>query len=219
MHEHRKAGFSLIELVVVVVIIGVLVAAGAPLFRSWMSDQRLKQAARGVADAFQIARADAIRTGNNQIVFFWLPPGMTTDPGANPIQDANGQVVPVLILNDTNGNCEFADGDPTRTLAMVPGVTWGVTQATAAAPLDVTGGAFATGATFQDPAGNAVNWIAFRPDGIPVAFDNACTFGQTGSGTGGIYVTSGTRDYAITLSALGQSRVHLWEPVVGQWTN
>ena len=86
MQKRRQSGFALIELVVVVAIIGIMVAAGAPLFQNWMSDQRLKQAARGVADAFQIARADAIRTGNNQMVFFWLPPGMVTDPGANPIE-------------------------------------------------------------------------------------------------------------------------------------
>jgi prepilin-type N-terminal cleavage/methylation domain-containing protein len=219
MHRQRLSGFALVELVVVVAIIGVLVAAGAPLFQNWMSEQRLKQAARGVADAFQIARADAIRTGNNQIVFFWLPPGMTTDPGANPIENVNGQTVPVLILDDTNGNCEFADGDPVRTLDMIPGVTWGVTLAGAAHPLDGGGATFGTGATFQDPANNQVNWIAFRPDGIPVGVDNTCTFGQTGSGAGAIYVTNGTRDYAITLSALGQARLHIWDAAAGQWTD
>ena len=46
-----------------------------------------------------------------------------------------------------------------------------------------------------------------------ITFDNACAFGQTGSGTGGVYVTNGTRDYAVTLSALGQSRVHVWDSI------
>ena len=54
---------------------------------------------------------------------------------------------------------------------------------------------------------------------LHVGFDNTCTFGQTGTGGGAIYVTNGTRDYAITLSALGQSRVHAWDAGAGQWTN
>jgi hypothetical protein len=56
--------------------------------------------------------------------------------------------------------------------------------------------------------------VLFRPDGIPVGFDptsTTCgTIGQTGTGGAGLYVTSGGRDYAVTLAPLGGVRVHAW---------
>jgi prepilin-type N-terminal cleavage/methylation domain-containing protein len=222
MQRRRQQGFTLVELAIVVVLIGVLAAAGAPLMLGWLADQRLKEAARGGADAFQIARAEAIRTGNHHVVFFWVPPALTSDPGGNPIEDATGQPVAALILDDgppATANCEIDPGEPTRTVALVPGVTWGATRANVLAPLDASAFDPSFGVTFADPGGVQVNWVVFRPDGIPVAFDAACTLGTTGSGGGGLYVTNNDRDYAITLSPLGQARVHVWNEGAAQWTN
>lgn len=220
MDERRSSGFALVELVVVVALIGALVALGMPLMNGWLADQRLKQAARGVADAFQLARAEAIRTGNNHIVYFQLLGG--TDIAGNAIEDGAGQPVPVLILDDgmpAAANCQIDPGEPTRTLPFIRDVGWGATTAAAAAPLDFGAAAFATGATFADPGGNPINGVLFRPDGIPVAFDNACTLGQTGSGGGGIYVTNNNLDYAVSLSPLGQARVHAWNSGAAAWTD
>ena len=108
------------------------------------------------------------------------------------------------------------------TLTPVPilaGVSWGVTKATAAAPLDDPAAVLSNGTTFLDPAGNDVNWVAVRPDGVPIGFDDTCVLGQTGSGGGSVYVTDGRRDYAVTLSPLGAVRIHAWEEVSGSWTN
>src|SRR3989304_3066509 len=72
----------------------------------------------------------------------------------------------------------------------------GARPVAAAAPLDDPGAVLSNGTTFVDPAGNDVNWVAFRPDGVPVGFDDTCTFGQTGSGGGGGSATGGRRDAA-----------------------
>ena len=65
----------------------------------------------------------------------------------------------------------------------------------------------ASGTTASDPSNNATNWVLFRPDGIPVGLDptaSTCgTIGDTGTGGAGLYVTSGGRDYAVTLAPLG----------------
>jgi prepilin-type N-terminal cleavage/methylation domain-containing protein len=221
MLRRDERGFTLIEVVVAFAILAVLAAFVLPNFAGWMATQRLKQAARSVADAFLLARAEAIRTNHRYVVFFETITG--EDLEGNPLLDAQGNPAPVLVLDDgpaATADCEIDSAELTLTpVASVDGVSWGVTKATAAAPLDDPAAVLSNGTTFLDPAGNDVNWVAFRPDGVPVGFDDTCTFGQTGSGGGSVYVTDGRRDYAVTLSPLGAVRIHAWEEVSGSWTN
>jgi prepilin-type N-terminal cleavage/methylation domain-containing protein len=216
-----ERGFTLIEVVVAFAILAVLAAFMMPNFAGWMATQRLKQGARSVADAFRLARAEAIRTNHRYIVFFETI--TEEDPAGTELLDAQGNAVPVLVLDDgpaATANCEIDAGELTLTpVPIVSGVSWGVTKATAEAPLDDLLADLTKGTTFLDPAGAYVNWVAFRPDGVPVGFDATCVLGQTGSGGGSVYVTDGRRDYAITLSPLGAVRIHAWEEVSGSWTD
>jgi len=91
-------------------------------------------------------------------------------------------------------------------------------------PIDTGTAAFsppqASGTTASGPSNNATNWVLFQADGIPVGFDptsTTCgTIGDTGTGGAGLYITSGGRDYAVTLAPLGSARVHAWG--AGGWT-
>jgi prepilin-type N-terminal cleavage/methylation domain-containing protein len=221
----RQVGVTLIEVVVVVGIIGVLAAAAVPSVRDIMEQRRIKGFAREAAGMLQMARSEAMRTGRNHMVFFG-PPG-TTDPAGNPIQDAGGTSVPILILDDglpATANCHIDGGEPIETLEAEAGVSWGVTNATVRVPIDTGGAAFsppqASGGTFADPSNNARNWVLFRPDGIPVGVSGTATLcgtvGDTGSGGAGLYITNGKRDYAATLSPIGAMRVHGWSG--GSWS-
>ena len=224
----RRLAFTLIELVIVVAVIGILAALATPRFNQWMSNQRVRAAARSVADVLALARAEAIRTGNNHVVFFRIQAIGTTDPAGTAVEDAAGDPVPILVIDDgrpATANCLIEAGERRETISAEPDAGWGVSEASARAPLDTGAPPFADGATFADPSSpaNAVNWLLFRPDGVPVAFSgnpSECgTLGDTGSGRGTIYVTNGMRDYAVVLTPLGGLRVHAWEPNSGQWTN
>ena len=221
-----RSGMTLIEIMLVVGLIGVLSAVGVVGLEDWFENQRVRGAAHAGADIIQLARAEAIRTGHNYLVFFG-PPG-TTDPAGTAIQDGGGNWVPVLVVDDgppETSNCRIDGGEPRRGLEPEQDVTWGVTAASVVVPDDQGGASFvppqASGATFTDPDGNATNWLMFRPDGIPVAFSysaGACDdIANTGSGGGGLYITNGRRDYSIVLSPLGTVRVHFWTQG-GSWS-
>jgi len=222
--DHR-AGISLIELAIVLGIIAALTAAAVPSIQDMLERRRLQGFARDLANVFQIARSQAIRTGNYQIAFFG--PLGTADPAGTVLVDSQGTTVPMLILDDgspATANCHIDGGEDRETIPLPNLIVFGVSEATVKVPTDAGSAAFsppqASGTTASDPSNNPTNWVLFRPDGIPVGFDptsTTCgTIGDTGTGGAGLYVTSGGRDYAVTLAPLGGVRVHAWNGAA--WT-
>jgi len=226
--RRRSAGMSLIEIVVVLAIIGALSAAASPSLRQFVANQRLKSAARSVADAFLLARAEAIRTGNAHIVFLSAGDPAATDPAGTSLNassvgaEPDGGTWPALVVDDGGPgawNCLIDVADPGRGIPPERGVSWGVAgSAGNRAPGDDNAADPATGATFEY-RGNPVTWVLFRGDGIPLTFDAACNLGTIGSGGGAVYVTNGSRDYAVVLSPLGAVRVHAFEAGADEWTD
>jgi len=225
--RRRREGFTLLEMVVVIAIIGIMAAVSAPKLEQYFSNQRARDAARDVANAFRIAQAEAIRTGDPHIVYLTAGNPAATDPKGTGLGVApNGAPWPVAILDDRTSalsNCVYDAGPESLEYPVSPatGVSWGFSlSAGAVAPGDVGGGNPASGSTFTTrPGGPNTTWVMFRPDGIPVGFDAACTLGGVGSGGGGVYITNGSRDYAVVLSPLGGVKVHVWNAGVNAWTN
>jgi type II secretory pathway pseudopilin PulG len=209
-------------------IASVVLVVALPNIVEWANNQRAKAAARSVADLLQMARAEAMRTGNRHVVFFGNPG--TTDPSGNQV--AMGAAwVPVLLIDDgapVAANCAIDGGETLEAVQPEDGVSWGVSFATSAvatdggsAPFD-PGGPW-DGATFTDPANAKINWVLFGPDGIPVTFVGAVgscgLLGNLGSAGGALYLTNGERDFAIVLSPLGAVRLHVWNGASGAWSS
>ncbi len=59
--QHQKqSGFSLIELIIVVVLLGILASFAVPSYREFVQNSQIKTAAEGIAAGFQIARGEAV---------------------------------------------------------------------------------------------------------------------------------------------------------------
>jgi prepilin-type N-terminal cleavage/methylation domain-containing protein len=219
---NRNAGYTMAEVVVVAAIMGVLMSMAIPGTQRMITDQAAVDMARTVNNAFQIARVEALRTGNNHVVFLSI--GGAGDTSGTPLLDANGDPAAVLILDDgptgsANQNCEIDPGESTRTISPDATLSWGHTYAGGTkAPGDTSSRPSTSGSSFATPTGGGATWILFRSDGSPVAIDSGCNQGTVGTGIGGIYFTNGERDQAVVLNALGGSRMHGWNRTTGQWT-
>ncbi|MEM7412965.1 MAG: hypothetical protein AAF430_22225 [Myxococcota bacterium] len=213
----RQAGLSIVELVIVAAIIAFVTALAVPNFLRWSDDERVKSAARSVSDAFNLARSEAIRTGDNHLLIFGMALSATE---------------PIVVVNDgpqTTANCTIDANEVVHFVAAAQGVNWGTSTGAANGTLgpDDAGALpanVATGWTFSDAGGaNTASWILFQADGIPRTFTasgGACTaIGTAGQGGGGIYLTNNNRDYAVVLRPLGTARVHKWDPNASAWSN
>ncbi len=65
-----KDGFSLVELMVVLVIMGTLAAIGIPAFTVWVGNYRLKVASKEVYGAFQLAKLTAVKENADVVIWF-----------------------------------------------------------------------------------------------------------------------------------------------------
>ncbi|NIV77046.1 MAG: prepilin-type N-terminal cleavage/methylation domain-containing protein [Gammaproteobacteria bacterium] len=224
-----RSGVTLIELMVVVGLMSVVLGLAVPAFSDWLGNQRAKAAARSLADLLLLARSEAIRTGNRYVVFFGNPGN--TDASGNPVEK-DGAWVPVLLINDgppVGSDCQIGAGEAFEAIAPVDEIWWGVSYADAAVSTDSGAAPFNPspppdwdGATFADPSNAKVNWLLFRPDGMPVGFSGAAgscgTIGGVGSGGGAFYATNGKRDFAVVVSPLGGVRLHVWNRSTGAWS-
>jgi type IV fimbrial biogenesis protein FimT len=68
MFKLKQLGFSLIELMVIVSIIGILAALGTPSYREWIENSKIRNGAGSILNGIQKARASAV-LNNAQVQF------------------------------------------------------------------------------------------------------------------------------------------------------
>jgi type IV fimbrial biogenesis protein FimT len=98
---------SLIELAIGLVILGILIAAGAPSFMAWIQNTQIRTTAESLQNGLQVARNEAVR--RNARVEFILGGGttwtvMTVGAAPESVQSRSGSEGSVnVILTETPG--------------------------------------------------------------------------------------------------------------------
>lgn len=207
----RRLGFTLIEVLVVIAIVGVLLSLGVPAFNNYLNNVRVRISTESFLAGLQTARAEAIRL--NTTVEFLLT-------NEQPIPD-NGSVADFPVVQDTTNPGRYATN---QVGAVANGYNWLVRTRPAAGCTANTSG----------DQGNACWWIAgktgaegggLRNSGssTPVEIDSggtssvlfspfggssAATFNFSNSGAGNCIADSGTvRCLRITLTTGGKARI------------
>jgi len=101
--NNNQRGFSLIELMVGIIILGVITSIGAPSFMSWIQNTQLRTAAETLTGGLQLARAEAVRR-NTSVQFSLMGTDSTWTMGCVN-WDANGDGTEDDTDGDGIGDC------------------------------------------------------------------------------------------------------------------
>ncbi|MBL8367701.1 MAG: GspH/FimT family pseudopilin [Candidatus Accumulibacter sp.] len=99
-------GFSLIELIVGMAILGILMSLGIPAFSDWMRNARVRTTAESALNGLQLARAEAVR--RNTTVGFYL---VDTTTGACALSTAGPNWI--VSVDSPVGQCNVDPSDAT----------------------------------------------------------------------------------------------------------
>jgi type IV fimbrial biogenesis protein FimT len=104
MTSRRCRGFTLIELMITIAIVGILAGLAAPSFQVAMANTKIRTAADTMQAGLQLARMEALR--RNGRVTLWLVNGVT----ASCARSTTGTSW-VVSINDPSGNCAATASD------------------------------------------------------------------------------------------------------------
>jgi len=189
----RPHGFSLIETMVALTILGLLMLAAAPSIGTWMDNTRIRNGSDAIQTGLQIARNTAI--GRNTSVTFWLVSANATDSSK---LDNN-----CSTLLDSDGSWVVSINDPTGQCAASPSVSEAPRLVDKRAIGDA-GGGVTVSAVHVDAASNAettADHVTFNGFGR-VSNDDAITRITLASRT-----NSSARNLRLDISSTGQIRV------------
>lgn len=110
-------GFTLIELAIVILIIGILVTLGMPSFSIWMANSRVRAVAESLQNDLRQAQAEAVRR-NRQVAFVLTNnanPSAATVAAVTPAKNWSVRALPLLNSDeggsDTAGTTTFILGN------------------------------------------------------------------------------------------------------------
>ena len=112
--QHRRDGFTLIELMIVVVIIGILALLAYPRFSGVTSEARQSEAGPILRQICQLAEADRERTGNwpAEMPSAWVEPNAQFFDFAYAENTARAEPKEGVDVILSTLNCETGDVSP-----------------------------------------------------------------------------------------------------------
>lgn len=120
----REGGFSLIELLTVMAVLGVLLVMVFPSLNEWMVNLRIRNTADALLRGLQLARQEAVR--RNQTMGFWLvsAPAANSSALTSACASSSSSSAWVVSVNDPAGKCDVLPSvttDPFTVAKRAPG--------------------------------------------------------------------------------------------------
>lgn len=99
--RHAQRGFTIIEVMISLLVLGILLALGAPSFGEWLQNQQIRAATEATLNGLQLARAAAVQ--RNVPVRFQFVTDLTSGCSVT-----NSAVSWVVSMADPAGACDAA---------------------------------------------------------------------------------------------------------------
>ena len=112
MNKRRGEGFTMIEMLVVMVVLSVLASIAVPTFFKWYPNYRLRNAAREIFSTVQTAKMTAVKENTNVVVWFNKTAdtfGAFVDSNGNNTQDAGERTLKNGALHSNVDLYDIAD--------------------------------------------------------------------------------------------------------------
>lgn len=109
MNSTRQVGFTAVELMIGIAIVGILWAIGMPSYSAWIQNQQIRNRAESVSAGIQIARAEAIRL-NTTVEFVVTDSGVTPGDVNSLLPSSSGRNWMVRQYRRVTDNYAFLQG-------------------------------------------------------------------------------------------------------------